>query len=108
MIVELRTYTTHPGKLAQCIEMYDREGREIQLRYLECMVGYYTTEIGMLNQIVHLWGYESLDDRARRRAALAADKGWQAYVAKLMPLLVGQESKILNPAPFFAPAWNGA
>jgi hypothetical protein len=31
-----------------------------------------------------------------------ADAGWQAYVRKITPLIVHQESRILNPAPFFA------
>ena len=37
-----------------------RVPRELQQRILGNLIGYFTTEIGMLNQSVHLWGYTSL------------------------------------------------
>ena len=103
MVVEMRSYTLQPGKIATYLKLYEGEGMAIQKRILGRMVGYYSTEIGPLNQIVHLWAYEDLKERAEKRAALAADPGWQAYVAKMIPMMVTQESKILNPAPFFNP-----
>ena len=103
MVVEMRSYTLQPGKIASYLKLYEGEGMAIQKRILGRMVGYYSTEIGPLNQIVHLWAYEDLKERAEKRAALAADPGWQAYVAKMIPMMVTQESKILNPAPFFTP-----
>jgi hypothetical protein len=66
------------------------------------MLGYYTTEVGpSINQIVHLWAYDSFDDRVERRRRLQADPGWQAYVQKMRPMLAHQTNRILNPAPFF-------
>ena len=43
-------------------------------------------------------------DRAARRAELAADPAWQAYLAKSAEAgyLVSQVNKILMPAPFMA------
>jgi hypothetical protein len=46
-------------------------GLRIQKRILGNLIGYFHTE---LDQIVHLWGYESFADRERRRALLAADR----------------------------------
>jgi hypothetical protein len=87
--------------MKEYVERYEREGKEIQTRHLGQPVGWYTsTDIGALNQVVHLWAYESLEDRARRRAAMAADSEWQAFVAKQMPLVQHQENKILAPAVF--------
>ena len=106
MIVEQRTYTTHPGKWRDYLALYQAEGLEVQKRILGRMVGYYHCEIGVLNQIVHLWAYEDLDERARRRAELAADPQWQAYVKKMLPLLQTQESRLLMPAAFFTPHWQ--
>ena len=36
------------------------------------MVGYYVTESGPLNLVVHLWAYDSLDQRDKCRAAMTA------------------------------------
>ena len=49
---------------------------------------------------MHLYGYESLDDRAKRRKELAENKIWQKYIAKAIDLFESQESKILIPANF--------
>jgi hypothetical protein len=100
MIVEQRTYTLQPGVLPELLETYEREGMAVHRRILGNMIGYFYTEIGPLNQIVHLWGYDSLEDRARRRAELAANEQWGAYVTKGVKFLQTQESKILVPAPF--------
>ena len=60
----------------------------------------------VMNQAIHLWAYDDLNDRERRRAAMLADTDFQAYVRKMLPLLVSQESRILVPAPFFTPTWQ--
>ncbi|QGZ56900.1 NIPSNAP family protein [Paraburkholderia acidiphila] len=51
----------------------------------------------------HMWAYSDLTERTERRAALLADADFQSYVAKMLPLLAKQESKLLVPAPFFRP-----
>ncbi|MEN9889467.1 MAG: hypothetical protein RL559_1504 [Pseudomonadota bacterium] len=106
MLVEMRTYTTHPGRLREYLALYQAEGLAIQQRILGRMVGYYSSEIGELNQVVHLWAYQDLNERSERRAALLADPGFKAYVHKMLPLLVKQESRILNPTAFFTPTWQ--
>jgi hypothetical protein len=100
MIVEQRTYTFHPGKLPEFLQIYEREGLDTQKAILGNMIGYFTTDIGPLNQVVHLWAYRDYADREERRARLGADKGWQAYLAKALPLIQTMESKILIPTRF--------
>jgi hypothetical protein len=100
MLVEHRTYTLHPGKVPVFLGLYEAEGIKIQTRILGRMIGYFTTEIGPLNQIIHMWGYEDLVDRAKRRAELMADPGFQAFGAKIQPLILTMENKILIPTAF--------
>lgn len=103
MLVEQRTYTTHPGQWRNYLALYEAEGLAVQQRILGRMVGYYTTESGPLNQIVHLWAYTDWNERAQLRARLMADSQWQAYVAKMLPMLQNQESKFLTPPHSFSP-----
>jgi hypothetical protein len=49
---------------------------------------------------VHIWAYPSLDERERRRAALAADPAWQAFAPKIQALMEEMENKIMKPARF--------
>ncbi|CAM2188026.1 NIPSNAP protein [Paraburkholderia sacchari] len=107
MLVEQRIYTTLPGKWRDYLALYEAEGLAIQKRILGRMVGYYTSEIGGLNQIVHMWAYENLFEREERRERLLHDEAFRAYVKKMLPLLQSQESRILKPAPFFTPTWQG-
>jgi hypothetical protein len=102
MLVEQRTYDILPARVPDFYALYQAEGMVVQIRHLGRMLGYYSSEFGTLNQIVHLWGYDDLQERATRRAALFADAEWQAYFAKVLPLIVRQESRILVPAPFAA------
>ena len=82
MIFDLRTYTMVPGRLKAFLELYEREGLPVQRRHQGDPVGYFTTEIGTNNQVVHLWAYENFADRVTRGAALDADPEWAAYRVK--------------------------
>jgi hypothetical protein len=101
MILEVRTYTTHPGKVNQWLEYYEKNGLPVQKRLLGRLVGFFTSDIGTLNQIVHMWAYDSLADREARRGSLPKDPEWQAYL-KNQPqgVLLAQETKILVPTSF--------
>jgi hypothetical protein len=104
VIVEMREYTLHAGKVPEYLQLYEREGLAIQREILGRMVGYYATEVGSaVNQVVHLWAYESFEDREERRERLAADPGWQSYVQKMRPMLVEQRNRIMKPTAFFEP-----
>ena len=100
MIVEMRTYTLHPGTHPEYLKIYESMGMEAQKEILGHMVGYYSTEIGPLNQIVHMWAYENLNDRSERRARLMADSRWQKMLPELRKYIKSQETKILIPASF--------
>ena len=100
MIVEERCYTVKPGTVHVYYQDYQPRGLEIQTRILGNLIGYFHTEIGEINQIVHLWRYESLAERERRRGLLAADPDWQAYLKQSPDIIVKMESRILVPAPF--------
>ena len=103
MIVEERIYRMKPGKAPEYIKGYAQEGLAIQRPILGNLVGYYATEIGELNLLVHMWAYEDMADRAARRARLSADPRWQAYLPKVSSFVEHQQNRILNPAPFFEP-----
>lgn len=102
MIFELRTYTAEPGRSADFLRLYESLALPLQNRYLGGLVGFYVTEIGPLNQIVHLWRFENLADRERRRNRLEADPAWQNYRAQSRALgaIRQQESRILKPTAF--------
>lgn len=102
MIVDHRTYTMHPLKLQPWLDLYETWGLPVQKRHLGELIGFFVTEIGTLNQVVHLWSFASLEDRQRRRAAMAQDPDWHDFLKRNAELaaLAHQENKILVPAAF--------
>jgi hypothetical protein len=100
-IVEMRTYTLVPGKTPAYFALYEREGLATQREHLGNMLGYYATEIGHANAVVHMWHYPSFEERLRRRDALKADPRWHAYLEKMLPMLLDHHVQIWGPAPFF-------
>jgi len=99
LLIEHRTYTFRPGTLAPWLKKYEAEGLPIQKRHLGTFLGLLTTEFGNVHQTVILWGWESLDERDRKRAAMNADPEWQAYINAIweMNAIETQEVKILRP-----------
>jgi len=71
------------------------EAIEVRTRYSP-LYGMWHTEIGPLNQIVHIWAYASLQQRADTRAAAARDTSGR-WPPKTNDLLVARESDILLP-----------
>ncbi len=100
MIVDHRTYTIVSGRTAEYMERYEKEGLPIQMKHLGRLVGYFVSDIGPLNQIVHIWAYEDIADREARRARMAADPEWQAFIKSNVGLFTAQENKILKPTKF--------
>lgn len=72
----------------------------IQKEILANPIGFFTSEVGALNQITLMWGYDSMADREQRRAMLAADGRWQDYLKSFPPVLERQENRIWVPTDF--------
>jgi hypothetical protein len=103
MIVDLRIYTVRPGQLENFVALYRDYAWPIQQKYLGRCLGWYTSAEGQLNQVVHLWAYDSQADREARRGKMAADPDWRAYLKRSSDAgyLVAQENRFLKPTEFF-------
>jgi hypothetical protein len=102
-VVDFRTYYVKHGRLAEFVKLYAEEGMPIQLGHLGHNLGWFISHIGPQNQVVLLWAYPSVEERAKRRAAMTADPAWQAYGKKSSALLVHMENTLVTPAPFITP-----
>jgi hypothetical protein len=102
MIIDMRTYTMHPGRLKAYLDLYEQEGMAVQQSHLGKMIGYFTVEVGPQNQVVHMWGYQSMAERETKRAAMESDPAWLAYRKKSAESgnIQSQENKILKSTSF--------
>ena len=75
MILDLRTYDFAPGDALRYLGVFGPEGLPLISAHLS-LVGYWMSEVGALNRLRHLYVYDDLDDRTRRRAGMLADERW--------------------------------
>ncbi len=98
MIYEVRTYTLKPGGVPQFEKNF---GEALPHREKYSKLGaFWHTDIGPLNQVIHVWPYESLGERTKIRAEAANDPNWPP---KSDGLILNMESEIFTPAEFMRP-----
>lgn len=99
-IYELRTYDVIVGKMTEVVALYKNEGWPALSRHPQRLVGYFTGDVGALNQLVHLWKFEDDADRRAFWAGVFADAEFMAFAAKLRPLLARQRNQLMTAAPW--------
>ena len=99
MIYEVRTYVLKPGSVATFEENF---AAALPHREKYSKLGaFWHTEIGPLNQVIHVWPYESVEERNNIREEAGKDPNWPP---KNDPdMYVSMNSEIFNPAPFMRP-----
>jgi hypothetical protein len=106
MIFEMRTYLLKPGTAPQVEEVWAAAIAErVKLSRL---AGFWRTEVGTLNQIIHVWPYKDIAERDQIRAEAIKRGIWPPKTAEF---ILEMETKILYAAPFsphFEPGEHGS
>jgi hypothetical protein len=92
MIYEMRTYDLKPRSLPEFEKRFG-ESYEKRRKYSE-LAAFWHTEIGPLNQIIHVWPYNDLEERNRIRAASVKDGAWPPDTGEF---IVAMRSEIMIP-----------
>lgn len=102
VLYEMRTYTLYVGKMAEAVKLYT----EIGYPALESggqakkLVGYFQSDVGTINQLIHIWKFEDDADRRKHWAAVFANADFMVFVGKFRPLVMTQHVKVMLPAPW--------
>jgi NIPSNAP len=98
MIVEMRTYQLKPASIPQFEERF---GAALPTRTkFSPLAAFWHTEVGPLNQVIHVWPYDTFEQRLQVRAAASAAPGWPPATREFV---VEQKSELFLPAPFSPP-----
>lgn len=95
-VYELRWYRTLVGRTGEWASLF-KDILPLREKYMR-RVGFWTTEIAQLNEVVHMWVYRDLNERREARARLAQDPAWQAFLGKSGSLLAHMQAIVLYPA----------
>lgn len=95
MIIEMRTYQLKPGTVPQFLERF---GAALPYRAkFSPLGGFFYTEVGDLNKVIHLWPYDSFEARLKARAAAISPGQWPPMTREFA---VHQENELFLPAHF--------
>ena len=103
MIYEIRTYDLRPGSVPE-VEKRFAESLPGRLTYSP-LAGFWHSEIGPLNQVVHIWPYDDLGQREDIRRQAASSAGWPPDIAEFV---LNMQSEIYLPAAFMTPMGDRA
>jgi NIPSNAP len=95
MLYEIRTYTLKPGTTPEFEKRFEA-ALPSRVKHSE-LAAFWHTDIGPLNQVIHVWPYEDLKQRADIRAKAAQEPNWPP---KTTDLVLSMQSEIFIPAPF--------
>ena len=98
MIYEFRTYTLHPRALPEFLKRWT-DALEPRLK-LSPLAAFWYTEIGPLNQAIHVWPYENTLERSKIRAEAVKRGIWPP---KTSELIAEMRSEIFEPLPYSPP-----
>ncbi len=92
MIYEVRTYDLKPRSLPE-VEKRFGEAYEYRKKYSP-LAAFWHTEIGPLNQIIHVWPYKDMQERTHVREAAAKDPNWPPKIREFIKF---QRTDIMIP-----------
>ena len=104
MIFEMRTYSFFPADLPKYLKHAEDVGRLVRGNDYGVNCGYWTSEFGRLNQVWHLWQYESYAQRDELRAKLSQNKDWvDGYLPVVQEWVRRMDIRIMKPHTPFVP-----
>ena len=103
MIYEFRTYDLKPRTLGQYDATLKKSLSAGRLEHSR-LFGYWYSEFGLLNQALHIWPYDDLQQRTEVREEVNGIDFWPPATADL---LTAQNTEIYLPAPFNDEAITG-
>ena len=103
MIYDMRIYDLKPGSVDDYMAAVEEVALKIREDYGVKLAGWYYTDIGAWNSIVHIWAYRDYHHFAEAREQVRSDPRWsEEYMPRVRGLAVKQQDMIMNGADFFS------
>lgn len=98
-LVEFRTTTVHRGSMPAFLELLEAQALPIQARHVGAPAGFFVSDIGHVNQVIQLWGYDSYADMETRRTRRDNDAAWAQYLKAREPLVASENTRMVRRVP---------
>lgn len=101
MIYDFRMYTLRPGATPEYMAAVKELALPIRKKYGIKLAGWYYSDVGELNQVVHIWAYRDHAHLEQAKSQVSKDPDWSGkYVPRVRPLLVAQKTYLMLSPDF--------
>ncbi len=103
MIYDYREYTLMPEKTTEYMAAVREVAKGIREKYGIKLAGWYYSDVGELNKVVHIWAFRDHEHMKEAKAQVAADPDWTGkYLPRVHGLIQSQKTYLML-SPDFAP-----
>lgn len=101
-IYEKRTYSVTVGQMSEVVRLYSTLGWSALEAggFSKNLIGYFISDTGELHQLVHLWRFDTDDERRTFWKRLFEDVDFMSFAKQLRPLVKTQSNQLLLAAPW--------
>lgn len=105
MIYEFRSYTLRPGTLPEFLKRF---GDALPAReQLSKLAAFWYTDIGPLNEVIHVWPYENAVERSKIRAEAVKGGKWPPATGEFIQTMKAEIFEAMPCSPPFLPFDRG-
>jgi hypothetical protein len=96
-LYELQTFTLRPGTVGDMLKAASTVEQDIRRDAYGKLEGCWSTDIGPLNQVMQLWSFSDLNERAELRTELGRNRRWAGEYSPLVhPFVLREDVRLLN------------
>ena len=100
MIYDHRTYTLVTRKLKPYLKLVEELVLPVMQENGMVLERYFVTQIGTLNEVIHIWRYDSLAALEQIRIKRDNDPRWADYLDQTEAMVLMQQNKIVEEVSF--------
>ena len=98
----MRTYDIAMGKTPEYMAAVREIALPVRESYGVKLAGWYYTDVGALNRVVHIWAYRDYAHFEEAREAFRTDDRWvNDYVPRVKGIVLRQENQLMLASDFF-------
>ena len=98
----MRTYDIAMGKTPEYMAAVREIALPVRESYGVKLAGWYYTDVGALNKVVHIWAYRDYAHFEEAREAFRNDERWiNNYVPRVKGIILRQENQLMRASDFF-------
>ena len=102
MIFDVRTYDISMGHVPEYMEAVREVALPVRERYGVRLAGWYFSDIGEQNQVIHIWAYRDYSHYQEARESFRKDPQWiNDYTPRVKDLILRLWNQMMQASDFF-------